>query len=39
MAKNNGTEESYSAKIHAQKVFRTIICVFLCFQVDSLLQT
>lgn len=31
MAKNNGTEESYSAKIHAQKVFRTIICVFLCF--------
>ena len=31
MAKNNATEESYSAKIHAQKVFRTIICVFLCF--------
>ncbi len=31
MAKNNGAEESYSAKIHAQKVFRTIICVFLCF--------
>ena len=31
MAKNNATEESYSAKIHAQQVFRTIICVFLCF--------
>lgn len=31
MAKNNATEESYSAKIHAQKVFRTIICVILCF--------
>ena len=26
-----GIDESYSAKIRAKKIFRTIICVFLCF--------
>lgn len=30
MAKTNSMDESYSAKIKATKIFRTIICVILC---------
>lgn len=30
MAKTTGAEDSYSAKIKATKIFRTIICVILC---------
>ena len=30
MAKTNGVDESYSAKIKATKIFRTVICVILC---------
>lgn len=30
MAKTTGVEESYSAKIKATKIFRTVICVILC---------
>ncbi len=30
MAKTNSVDESYSAKIKATKIFRTVICVILC---------
>lgn len=30
MAKTNSMDESYSAKIKATKIFRTVICVILC---------
>ena len=31
MAKNTNTEESYSAQIRAKKIFRSVICILLCF--------
>ncbi len=31
MAKTTSADESYSAKIRAKKIFRTVICIILCF--------